>query len=117
MISNRHRFHGYNSLNSVYKNGKSSRGGLFAIRYALNPKRRKYRVAIIVSRKVSKSAVIRNRIRRRLYAVVRLLGAQIYQPYDIVITVFSGSLIDESPSDLSKQVQKQFQEAGIIGKQ
>lgn len=116
MISTRHRFHGHNSLRNVYKYGRSSRGGLFAVKYIANPKRKKYRVAIIVSRKVNKSAVVRNKIRRRLYEVVRLLGPGIKEPYDIVITVFHDSVIEESPRRLTSQVKKQLAEAGIISK-
>lgn len=116
MISTRHRFHGYNSLRNVYKNGKSSRGSLFVVKYILNPRRKKYRAAIIVSRKVNKSAVTRNRIRRRLYEIVRQLGTDINGPYDIVITVFHDSVVTEPPAGLAKQVKKQFIEAGIIGK-
>ncbi len=73
MIAKAHRFHGYGSLNFVYKNGKTERGPLFAVKSILNPKRSEYRMAVVVSRKVNKSAVARNRIRRRLYEIVRSL--------------------------------------------
>jgi ribonuclease P protein component len=60
MISRAHRFHGYNSLNFVYRNGQTVRGPLFAIKYTINPKRKSYRAAVVVSKKVNKSAVARN---------------------------------------------------------
>ncbi len=114
MISRAHRFHGYNSLNNVYKNGRTVRGPLFAVKSLPNPRRSHYRLAVVVSRKVHKSAVARNRMRRRLYEIVRLLEDRITQPHDIVITVFQESLIDESPKNLTRQVKKQFTDAGII---
>jgi ribonuclease P protein component len=116
MISRAHRFHGYNSLKRVYKYGESTRGPLLAVKSILNERRKSYRVAVVVSRKVNKSAVARNRIRRRLYEIVRGLENTISEPHDIVITVFHDSVREEPADKLQKQVQKQLIEAGIIKK-
>jgi ribonuclease P protein component len=69
MLSRTHRFHGYGSLKKVYANGKSVRGGLIGLKYLAGGSK-PYRVAVVVSKKVHKSAVVRNRIRRRLYVAV-----------------------------------------------
>jgi ribonuclease P protein component len=114
MISRAHRFHGYNSLNFVYRNGQTARGPVFAIKYAPNPRRKTYRVAVVVSKKVSKSAVARNRIRRRLYAAIKEYEPQISQPYDIVITVFHDALLEEPHKNIAHQLKKQLADAGII---
>lgn len=113
MISRSNRFHGYNSLRGVYRLGRTARGPLFAIKARPNPKRRNYRLAVVVSRKVSKSAVARNRMRRRLYELAKevLAGAQ---PHDIVITVFHDSLAETSHKDLRSQLKKQLKETGVI---
>ena len=116
MISRQHRFHGYNSLRYVYRNGQTVRGPLFAIKSVLNDKRDNYRIAVVVSRKVNKSAVSRNRIRRRLYEIVRLLEPELIEPHDIVITVFHDSVLDEPHASLTRQVKKQFNQAGILAK-
>ncbi|MEX1995542.1 MAG: ribonuclease P protein component [Candidatus Saccharimonadales bacterium] len=116
MITRSHRFHGYNSLRFVYRNGQMVRGPLFAVKYVLNPKRKSYRLAVVVSRKVHKSAVARNRIRRRLYETVRQLEVAITEPYDIVLTVFHGSLLEEPHPSLAKQVKKQLSQAGVLSK-
>lgn len=116
MISRRHRFHGYASLRGVYRNGETVRGPLFAIKYMSNPRRRSYRLAVVVSRRVHKSAVKRNRIRRRLYEATRLLEPLLTEPYDIVVTVFHDSVTDEPANRLSGQLKKQLKEAGIIKK-
>lgn len=116
MISSTHRFHGYSSLSFVYRRGRTVRGPLFAIRYIKNNKQKDYRVAVVVSRKVHKSAVARNRIRRRLYAIMREQGEQITEPYDIVITVFHDTLLEEPHQSLVTQVKKQLQSAGIIAR-
>ena len=116
MISRQHRFRGYGSLKYVYKNGATVRGPLFAVKAIENPKRDSYRLAVVVSRKVNKSAVARNRIRRRLYEAVRQLEADILRPYDIVLTVFHSSVLEEPAGSLAGQVKKQLNEAGVLAK-
>jgi ribonuclease P protein component len=116
VISKNHRFHGSKSLRRVYQNGQTVRGPLFSIRYSLNERRQTHRVAVVVSRKVHKSAVGRNRMRRRLYGAVRQAEKDIIRPYDIVITVFSENLLDSSPAELGKQLHSQLQLAGILAR-
>lgn len=115
MISNSNRFHGRGSLSDVYRRGKMVRGPLFAIR-ALPTNRRSYRVAVVVSRKVHKSAVARNRIRRRLYALLRGLMSETTQPIDIVVTVFQPELLSEPQDNLSRQLKKQLTDSGALPK-
>ena len=103
-------------MNFVYKSGRTIHGPLLAIKYAANPHGQTYRVAIVVSRKVNKSAVARNRMRRRLYAIMREMGNQINGPYDIVITVFHDTLISEPQKKLVTQVKNQLSQAGILSR-
>lgn len=88
------------------------RGPLFALKTVDNPKRKTYRLAVVVSKKVNKSAVARNRIRRRLYEAAREMGIE--KPADIVLTVYNEAILDESWSNLNKQLKKQLKDAGII---
>jgi ribonuclease P protein component len=113
MLSRTHRFHGYNSLRYAHRHGRAARGPLFAVKAAENPKRQTYRVAVVVSRKVDKSAVARNRIRRRLYEICRELGPGIRQPADVVITVFHSSVVDTPHAELAGQLKKQLKELGL----
>ncbi len=114
MISRAHRFHGFNSLRQVYQQGAIARGPLFAVKAMPNPRRRSYRAAIVVSRKVNKSAVARNRMRRRLYSLMRRLEPQLTQSFDIVITVFQNDLLEASPHELQGQLKRQFKQLHII---
>lgn len=114
MVSRRHRFHGHNSLNYVYRHGTVTRDYHMQLRAIHNQRRKTYRVAIIVSRKVNKSAVRRNRIRRRLYEVIRLHQAEISAPYDLVLTVFSDQLADVSSDKLTSEVQELLQKADVV---
>jgi ribonuclease P protein component len=74
----------------------------------VNGRRSTYRVAVVVSRKVHKSAVVRNRIRRRIYEVVRLNSDPLTQPYDIVLTVFSDTVATIPTTELTALVIKMF---------
>ena len=103
MISRKNRFHGYGSLAFVYRNGRTVRGPLFATKTVSNPKRSDYRFAVVVSRKVDKSAVRRNRMRRRLYEALRGLSGDIKQPHDIVLSVYSDAVLQEPYEKLLKQ--------------
>lgn len=112
MIRKANRFHGYGSLRYVYKNGQVVRGPLCALKYVANHKRSDYRLAIVVSKKVHKSAVVRNRIRRRLYESFRLQITE-QTPYDMVVTVFHESLATLPAEDVQIMVAAQLKQAGI----
>lgn len=88
MISVAHRFHGYGSLKGVYKRGRTVRSPIITLKFDYRGPHKPYRTAIVVSKKVSKSAVTRNRIRRRVYEVVRRAENDIAPGSDLVFTVF-----------------------------
>lgn len=114
MIRQSNRFHGYGSLRYVYNRGKAVRGPVLGLRYSLNHKRDSFRVAVVVSKKISKSAVARNRMRRRVYETVRQLTLAIDQPYDLVLTVFQDTLNQLTPAELEQQVKKLLDQAGAL---
>lgn len=116
MISSRHRFHGLNSLRTVHKYGQTVRRQQFSLKYNLNPKRQTFRCAVVVSKKVEKSAVRRNRIRRRVFEAIRLVSPGIIQPYDLVISVFSASVTDMLAQELEQQLTSMLTEAGVLNK-
>jgi ribonuclease P protein component len=88
MITVRHRFHGHGSLRGVYQRGQTVRTPMISLRFARRDPKRPYRAAVVVSRKVSKSAVVRNRIRRRIYEQIRAQAAAIPSGTDLVFTIF-----------------------------
>lgn len=113
MISRSHRFHGYGSLRYVYKNGKVVRGSCCSLKYTTNNRITRYRAAVVVSKKVSKSAVVRNRIRRRVYEIVRE-SVLPDQPVDLVFTVFSDQMASMSTEQLHDTIRSQLKSAQII---
>jgi ribonuclease P protein component len=117
MITNANRFHGYNSLRNVYRKGETVRGPQLAIKYVVNTKRKTFRMGVVVSKKVSKSAVVRNRIRRRLYEVVRTLPAPPGKPYDLVFMVYSDQLAEMPYPELQLLVRDVLERADIVPRQ
>jgi len=112
MLASQHRFHGLNSLSYAYRHGQTVRGAQLSLKYALNQRRQTYRVAVVVSRKVDKSAVVRNRIRRRIYEVVRLHDTGIKVPYDLIFTVFHAQFKDLELPKLERIMLEQLTRAG-----
>ena len=116
MISRKHRFHGHGSLRFVYQQGKTVRGQFGSLKYATNPKRRDYRMAVVVSKKVHKSAVVRNRIRRRVYEIVRKEFTESLpkEAFDMVFTIFSDQVATMDIEELQERVLSKMREADII---
>jgi len=112
MIARKHRFHGRGSLRYVYSNGRTVRCQLGALKFAPNPRRQTYRAAVVVSKKSSKFAVTRNRIRRRVYEAIRLYTPETCR-LDMIVTVFSDQLAHVSSEELYKTIRALLQDAGV----
>lgn len=91
MLSARFRFHSRGGVRFTYKNGRSIRGQNLSVIFAPNA-RHKQRFAVVVSKKVAKSAVVRNRIRRRIYESIRLELPHFKPACDLIFTVYSSEL-------------------------
>lgn len=90
------------------------RYGSLSLKYVSNPRRRDYRLAVVVSRKVSKSAVVRNRIRRRLYEHVRILSSSFQGPTDLLLIVYDESIADKPAAELRSDVENLLQKAKLL---
>jgi ribonuclease P protein component len=114
MISRKNRFRGHKSLDSIYKKGMSAKAGPVSMRY-LQSRRTDYRLAVVVSKKVSKSAVKRNRIRRRVFELFRKERKNHDSPmqYDIIISVFSDEVADMPADKLAKTFDKLLENAQL----
>jgi ribonuclease P protein component len=112
MLTRSHRFHGYGSLRRTYSHGQTARGSLVSLRYGLRPAGKPYRVAVVVSRKVHKSAVVRNRIRRRIYELVRLSG-DVPPATDLIFTVFSDQVATLAPEQLNSLISELLAKASL----
>lgn len=113
MIAYKNRFHGHRSLDYVYKRGSIVRGKFFNLKFTSNKKRTESRLAIVVSKKIFKSAVKRNLLRRRLYAVIGPRIPNFKQIVDVVVIITAKELINLKHKDLLSQLDEALVEAGF----
>lgn len=113
MIPFSNRFHGHGSLRFVYKNGQVIRSRFITLKYISNPGRKHSRIAVVVSKKVIKSAVKRNRIRRRVYECIRLELDDFKKVYDVALIVSSPELLIMPHEELVNLIDEMLSEAGI----
>lgn len=79
-----------------------------------NKHRHESRVAVVISKKVIKGAVKRNRVRRRLYEYMRLRLPHIKGVYDIAIIVLSGEVLAMDHVTLAGQIDQLLSQAGLV---
>lgn len=113
MLPFRYRFHGHGSLRFVYKNGRAVRNHLMTVKFSPNPHRRVSRFAVVVSKKVHKGAVGRNRMRRRVYELLRHELPYLKSPVDVAVIILSSELLILPPNDLRIALQNLLQQAEL----
>ena len=112
MLNHKYRFHSRGGVRYVYKKGKTVRNPKMSLVFVENT-RGFTRVAVVVSKKVEKTAVKRNRIRRRIYEVVRLNFDKIPKKQDYIFVVYSKEVLKMPFSDLEKLVGELVAETKI----
>ena len=108
MLSLAHRFHGHNSLRPLYQKGRSVYSRNLKLLWL--PTNSSYRVAVVVSKKVHKSAVVRNRIRRRVYTLTKNFIDEHNLSTDLVFLAQNAVLADMTPEAIQNEV------ASLLGK-
>ena len=113
MIAAKYRFHGHGSLNYLFRNGQTARNSRVLVRCVGNKRRETSRVAVIVSKKIAKSAVIRNRIRRRIYEVIRRHWDNIGPQTDFAVTALGADLAVIDADQVTEAVVDALHRAGV----
>ena len=113
MLAYKYRFHGYNALRFVYKNGDAKRSQHVTMKYVSNPRRNLPRAAVVVSKKVYKKAIGRNRIRRRLYEIIRQELPKLKSNIDIVFIVISAEVATMDHHELESEIIESFRESNL----
>jgi ribonuclease P protein component len=116
MIAHKFRFHGHGSLRYVYRNGRAVRSRHMSLRYTKNDQRVHSRVAVIVSKKVYKQAARRNRIRRRIFEVIRHTMGDMPEAYDISLTVHSPEVMVLPHDQLKEEILSLLGMAEVVKK-
>ncbi|MBQ3352800.1 ribonuclease P protein component [Candidatus Saccharibacteria bacterium] len=112
MLNKKYRFHSRGGVRYVYQKGKTVRSPKMSLVFTDNNKGFT-RVAVVVSKKVEKSAVGRNRIRRKIYEVIRLNFDSLPPKRDYIFVVFSKEVINMTFSDLEKTIGQLVEESKL----
>ena len=111
MIAKRNRFNASRDIENIYRRGRAIRHGVFSLKY-VPAKKTNYRLAVVVSKKVSKSAVVRNRIRRRVFEQFRLIyKSSGQQPLDMVVSIFDPGVASMPANELASICRNLFEKA------
>lgn len=93
----------------VYRKGYTIRSPYCALRYVKN-REGTYRVAVVVSKKVSKAATNRNRIRRRTYEAIRILADRYLKDQDIIVTIFDDRFLTLPHTEIVETLERQLRQ-------
>lgn len=105
MLSQKYRFHSRGGVRYTYQKGKTIRTTMMSLVFA--PNTRGYRrFAVVISKKVLKTAVGRNRIRRRIYEAIRLELDHYPAPRDYIFVVYNQSFATMPFADLRRTVRE-----------
>ena len=101
MLSKKYRFHSRGGVKYVYQKGKTVRKAKMSLVFCDNT-RGFTRMAVVVSKKVDKTAVGRNRIRRRVYEILRVNLDKIPKKRDYIFVVYSKEVAEMPSNELEK---------------
>lgn len=101
MLAKKYRFHSRGGVKYVYQYGKTIRRSKMSLVFCENT-RGFTRVAVVVSKKVAKTAVARNRIRRRVYEALRVNFEFIPEKRDYIFVIYTADVMTMPYNDLVK---------------
>lgn len=113
MLAAKYRFHGYGALKFLFSHGKTYRSKNASLRVAHNSRRQNSRAAVVVGKKVLKAAPRRNRVRRRIYEILRNQWPNIKPAQDILISVYNPELYKAEHDELTAEITRLLKEADI----
>ena len=112
MLSKKYRFHSRGGVRYVYQKGKTVRHHNMSLVFCANS-RGFTRVAVVVSKKVEKTAVGRNRIRRRVNEIIRRNMDLVPKKCDYVCVVYTRDVATMPISQLEKMLGELVAESKV----
>ncbi len=104
MLSLKNRLKKEKDFQRVFSHGRMAASDLMSIRF-LNNDIQETRVGFIVSKKVSKKAVLRNRIKRVLREQMKKRMDKIIKGFDIIITA-KGKILELESEEIGESLEK-----------
>jgi len=102
-------------INKVRRQGRRLHSDTFKIAIKKRKRGADNRFALIISTKVSKKAVARNKLRRRAWSALAQILPQMKPAHDTVITFFPKAL-ECSVAELKKKLEKSFSKGKYLAK-
>ena len=112
MLNKKYRFHSRGGVRYVYQKGKTIRSPKMSLVFAENT-RGYTRVAVVVSKKVEKTAVGRNRIRRRVYEAIRINMEYLPKKRDYIFVVFTNKILEIPFKELEEILGKLVEDSKV----
>ena len=108
MLPKQNRLKKQKDFERVFKSGKSAKGKYFFLK-ALPSSKESVRIGFVVSKKVAKQAVLRNKIKRRLRAAAKERLSKTTKGYDVIIVAFpaiKSASYQEVKKDIALAIEK-----------
>ena len=112
MLSFKNRLNKKKDFDMVFKKGKSSFNALIGVKALKKEEQNFSRFGIIVSSKVSKKAVVRNKIKRRIRNIIAKKHFNNINVKDVVIISLRG-ILDKKYSEIEKSISVHFNKLKI----
>jgi len=112
MYKQQNRLTKKNDFDNVYKNGKASFDNLIGVKVVANHLDIS-RFGIVVSKKVSKSAVKRNTVKRRLRTAIKAKIENFKPGYDCVV-IAQSAVVEQKYSGIEDALYKHFKRLQLI---
>jgi len=112
MLPKKNRIKKEKDFETVFKNSKSLRNDLIVFKIT-NNKAETNRFGFVVSKKISKSAVVRNRVKRRLAEAIRSMIGGMKKGVDLVLIALPG-IEKENFSEVKKAVEEALTKAKLV---
>ena len=112
MLNKKYRFHSRGGVRYTYQKGKTIRTPKLSLVHN-NNERGYQRFAVVVSKKVLKSAVGRNRIRRRVYEAIRLELPDFSAKKDCIFVIYSKDVKEMPFLELRELIRNLLKESLI----
>lgn len=112
MLPRAHRLTKETDFKLLAQEGQSFYSPLFTIKI-LKAKDADSRFGVVISAKVSKKAVVRNKIKRRITEIIRLALPKIKSGFDVMILVKT-VVAEKNYQEIKEDIEKLFKKANIL---
>ena len=112
MLPKARRLHKEKDIKTLFARGKSVFGLLVGVKY-LKREDGPSTFAVIVGTKVSKKAVVRNRLRRQVRAIVEKRLSEFQDGYDVAFIVREGS-VGKKSEELERQIMTSLKKTPLV---